>query len=156
MRDMESLPDAFDCVDCGRAVSLAAESCGCGNDMDPLERVGRAALEHLEHGEKAVIPEEITGHPVESGYRMSRLGRRRGQNHDYRLKASELRDDDNRELHIREYDDRRTIHVDRHPARHPRHAVDDAPEVGVAAGVAAFAAVGLTAAASVLRNRRDS
>lgn len=50
---------------------------------------------------------------------------------------------DSRELHLREYKDRYTLHWDAHPARSPMHAVRDAPDYGAAC----VAAVGLAAAA---------
>ncbi len=155
MREPVELPDSVACHGCGEDVALAAERCGCGADLDPLERTSRAALEHLEPGVKTELPGDAVEDPCDSGYRGSVLGRRVGQRADYRILASRLRDGDRRELHLREFDDRYTLHVDRHPARSPRHALSDAPEVGVAAGVAAVAAVGLTAAVGVLFGGED-
>lgn len=147
MREPVELPDPPACRGCGDDVDLDVERCGCGAHLDPLERTSRAALEHLEPGVKTELRADSVEDPRNSGYRRSVLGRRLGQRADYRMLASEIRDGDGRELHLREFDDRYTLHVDRHPARSPRHAFADAPEVGVAAGVAAVAAVGLTAVA---------
>lgn len=155
MREPVELPDSVACHGCGEDVALAAERCGCGADLDPLERTSCAALEHLEPGVKTELPKDAVGDPCDSGYRGSVLGRRLGQRADYRMRASALHDGDGRELHLREFDDRYTLHVDRHPARSPRHAVDDAPEVGLAAAAATVAALGLTAAVGALFGGED-
>ncbi len=152
MSEPEAVSETLRCPSCGDDASLEPASCGCGGSLDTLQRVSDYALEHLEHGDKITLPPEAVDEPTESGFHRSRLGRRKGQSADYRMPASTLKEGDGRELHLRVYTDRYTLHVDKHPARNPRHAVDDAPEVA-AAGVAAFAAVGLTAAASFLRKR---
>lgn len=153
MDGVEALPELPNCSCCAESPDPGVRRCGCGNQLDPLERISEAALRALETGVEIQLPPDILDDPEETGYRRSILGRRTGQLQDYRMLAERFDEEDGRELHLREYTDRYTLHVDRHPARHPRHAVDDAPEVGVAAGVAVFAAVGLTAAASVLRKR---
>jgi hypothetical protein len=59
-----------------------------------------------------------------------------------------------RELHLREYEDRYTLHWDAHPATSPMHAVRDAPDYGAAC----LAAVGLAAAAvgsRVVKRRKE-
>lgn len=148
-------PVSLDCRGCGAAALLESTRCGCGVEFDVLRRASRAALENLERGQKLRLSHDKVADPVESGFRRSRLGRRVGQQADYRMLASRLKEGDGRELHLREYADGYALHVDRHPARNPRHVVDDAPEVGVAAGVAAFAAVGIVAVASTFLGGED-
>jgi len=246
------LPETHDCHSCGREAALDAERCACGAGFDPLLRASEAALESLEHKEYVVLEKGISEDPTESGYRRSRLGKPKGQNHDYRLSAGffegeeeeeaeetvedeeddrtrvsfvdvslpssvsfpsfesagvpvsvdgvsvsqfdlsipslgnvslrSLRDietpsfddlrlpsfssvsppslggdgeseggdadtsqggTDGRELHLREYEDRYTLHWDAHPATSPMHAVKDAPDYGAAC----LAAAGVVAAA---------
>lgn len=243
------LPETHDCHSCGREAALDAERCACGASFDPLLRASEVALESLEHKEYVVLEEGIADNPTESGYRRSRLGKPKGQNHDYRLSAaffeeeeaeeaketeendrkkhsfdvslpssvsfpsfesagvpasfdgmsvsqfdvsipslgnslssledvetpslddvnlpsfggdeeSEKKDErshdgtDSRELHLREYEDRYTLHWDAHPATSPMHAVKDAPDYGAAC----LAAVGLAVAAvgsRVVKRRKE-
>lgn len=141
-----SLSDTLDCDSCGREASVEAEVCQCGTGFDPVRRVSEAALESLGHNEGTELPKSMFEDPTEAGYRPSRLGKRKGQSRDYRMSASVLRGDDEerdgRELHLREYEDRFTLHWDAYPARNPMHAVKDAPDYGAvcAAAVGIFAA----------------
>lgn len=134
------------CDSCGRGVEVRGGglSCPCGEGFETVRRISEAALESLGHRESLVLPKDLTDDPEEAGYRTSRLGKRKGQKRDYRLRASSLgRDEDGRELHLREYEDRYTLHWDAYPARSPMHAVKDAPDYGAAVatvvGVAAVA-----------------
>ena len=150
-----SLSDTLNCDSCGREIPVEAEVCPCGTEFDAIRRVSEAALERLGHREETELPKCLTGDPTEAGYRTSRLGKRKGQSRDYRMKASSLgRDEDGRELHIREYEDSYTLHWDAYPARNPMHAVKDAPDYGAVC----VAAAGLVAAAvgSGIARRRGS
>lgn len=110
-------------------------------------------LESLGHREAVVLPKDLTDDPTEAGYRSSKLGKRKGQKRDYRMRASALDSDDGRELHLREYENRYTLHWDAYPAKNPMHAVKDAPGYGVACATA----VGVVAVAvgSGLAKRRS-
>lgn len=145
--DTISLSDTLNCESCGRKISVEAKVCTCGTGFDPVRRVSEAALERLGHKEDAELPKSLFEDPTDAGYRPSRLGKRKGQSRDYRMSASMLRGDDEegdgRELHLREYEDRFTLHWDAYSAKNPMHAVKDAPDYGAAC----VAAVGIVAAA---------
>lgn len=61
---------------------------------------------------------------------------------------------DSRELHLREYEDRYTLHWDAHPATSPMHAVKDAPDYG-AACVAAAGVVAAAVGSRLVKRRRE-
>jgi len=168
-----TFPETLRCDSCGDETSTGAYACDCGENFDPLCRISQWALDELGHSEAFVIPKEVTDDPIESGYRFSRLGKPKGQKRDYRMKSSELhtekkegytdggqrpdtgkqtRTPDRRELHLREYEDRYTLHWDAHPARSPMHAVKDAPDYG--AICVAVATVAVATVASGLRRYR--
>jgi len=166
-----TFPEHLECNLCGRETPGDASTCDCGASFNPLRRLSEKALEELDHSEAVVVPKEAVDDPTESGYRRSHLGKRKGQKRDYRMSASEFKgrdeegrevyadggeesdeETDSRELHLREYDDRYTLHWDAHPATSPMHAVKDAPDYGAAC--VALAGVAVTAVASGLRRRR--
>lgn len=113
----------------------------------PLESWERRVLETMPAHQEVVIPRFSEAHLLAKGYRTS-MGEPHGQREDYRRKLP-----DGRGLHVKDYEDRMTIHWDKvdPSVSRIRHLIYDAPEI--TAGSLIFGAVGVAALRSVLGRR---
>ena len=104
------------------------------------------------------MPKESFNSPLQFGFSSSPLALDVGQSRDYRIALDQIWDlpeEDNRGVHVREYDEYYEIHIDQYhpsydPIGHLTEVTRKRPELGIAA--AAIALLGVPLAAEYLSN----